>query len=131
MTDRYLFRGKRPTGAWVIGGLTPNGRIFVDSGEGLDFWPVLQTSIGQCTGLRDKNGKLIFEGDIVINYYECRGNREQYSAVVEWDICNPSFLLNRTPQRCMSDVEFDFIKCGRSCQEIIGNIYDNPELLGA
>ena len=87
----------------------------------------------QSTGLKDKNGKDIFESDIVrVNYvpehYEI-SKKEKWVAIVEWDTCNPTFVLKRHPERFGSDVEYDFVKCGMMKLEVIGNIHENPELL--
>ena len=69
--------------------------------------------VEQCTGLKDKNGKLIYEGDIVTGFFN--NNK------VIWD--KGSF--------CVDDGSGVFDELTRSSEEstIIGNIHENPELL--
>ena len=114
-----LFRGKRiGNGEWITGYLVDSHFI----GNWLLCEPVIPETVGQYTGLTDKNGKKIYEGDIVTGLFSfgmeiksvvvfqdgafglrwSRGGAEQFSAFTS--ICN---------------VEF----------EVIGNIHDNPELL--
>lgn len=123
-----LFRGKRTgNGEWV------EGNYFIeeqDIGDGI-IWrdvPVIQqqygdhfncfeidpATIGQYTGLVDKNGKKIFEGDIV------KQRNEIGTIYYERNYCTFAIVLKRN-----ADL-FQHIKY--KC-EIIGNIHDNPELL--
>ena len=69
----------------------------------------------QCTGLKDKNGKLIYEGDIVRDI-----NIPSYFYIVVW--FKGGFYLKST-------VSNSFLVFDTTQQEVIGNIYENPELL--
>ena len=88
-----------------------------------DFAVVDDTTVGQFTGMTDKNGKRIFEGDIVKD----ARNKVGYVAflqqaagwVIVWDGCD-SRMGHRT-----RDCNYD----SDASLEVIGNIHDNPELL--
>ena len=92
MNERYLFRGKRiDNGEWVYGSLAQTNNYPYDGTNISSYiWeipcvetlkPVNSSTIGQCTGARDKNGTLIFEGDILRHYKYKNLN----SDVVAWD----------------------------------------------
>lgn len=77
----------------------------------------------QCTGLKDKNGKLIYEGDI-INCFDCRPCSRSFPLVEKGIITykKAQFIVNtKFTEYLFEDIE-DI--------EIIGNIYENKELLG-
>ena len=144
MNDRYLYRAKRTdNGEWVEGFLA-NGKWYFDGKEicailplDLCFFPHCEISewieidpstICQCTGLRDKNGKLIWENDIVdasLGWWDASGPAGHDSPIikVEWDDGYCGF----TP---FADYDCD---CGVYIKsndvKVIGNIFDNPELL--
>ena len=122
-----LFRGKRiDNGEWVegfyvrLGGkddyiLTGKLSIF---GSNLTYedYRVISETVGQYTGLVDKNGIKIFEGDIVSERggESCQGYYEIDNVLI---VEIPDTLLN-------FEMSYD-------CEyKIIGNIHDNPELLG-
>lgn len=75
----------------------------------------------QCTGLKDKNGKLIYEGDIV----EVIPDKEY--AVIKWN--NESVRFDIRIKNSTSIYRFTTF-CGDEL-EVIGNIYENPELLNS
>lgn len=120
-----LFRGKRvDNGEWVYGypyenyrnsclrkliALPPN-----EFGRG-EYIEVIPETIGQYTGLTDKNGEKIFEGDI-FTY------KEEY-AKIEYDDDSAMFIIQFDDWY----MDFDFLH-GHEV-EILGNIHDNPELL--
>lgn len=118
-----LFRGKRKdNGKWVFGDLEHNGKNVPKWVNGNEIVP---ETVGQFTGLTDKNGKKIFEGDIVkgdlgLGY----GDNENHIAYIEYQEDGMSFCL-------VEILEEDFGKCAEISDdlEVIGNIHDNPELL--
>lgn len=127
-----LFRGKRiDNGKWVYGfysrselghHISPSAYCGLATSTSYN---VISKTVGQFTGVFDKNDNKIFEGDIVRYMF----NDNDYLAIVEYCELSPSFLLRRTPERFGCDVEFDFSKGGMCRLEIVGNIHDNPELL--
>ena len=135
MQDRFLFRGKRvATGEWEQGYLS-KGRYYGYKENSLQFCIDQEESgvmitlvvgpgtIGQCTGLRDKNGTLVFEGDIVKCVIdENEDELEIYCVAYEnysWELQN-DYYDNEMLENFVNDY---------TTLEIIGNIYDNQELL--
>lgn len=87
----------------------------------------IDVDLMQSTGLHDKNGVEIYEGDIV--YERMKGFAERKS-IVQQDLVNPCFVLERIDNKYKhTDYEYDFDKCGLMTVEVIGNIFENPELL--
>lgn len=129
MEDRYLFRAKRiDTGEWIIGSLLVDKQQDIETGEQIEIigiYPseykdfakkVDPSTVCQCTGLKDKNGKLIWENDIV------KINNSKVNTVITFRdfeiICtipNEKYYKHRLEY----DTEY----------EVIGNKFDNPELL--
>ena len=131
-----LFRGKRPNGKWNQGDLTqfcideevtskisfhelkatPYGmRVFTYTNE------VIPETVGQYTGLTDKNGTKIFEGDIVTQ--PVRETRKHSPCLVEFK--DGKFQAHYISEKRFFDRYYDL----NSYTKIIGNIHDNPELL--
>lgn len=111
-----LFRGKDIRGNWHIGLLAHIGNAwYISNKMGIaTACEVIPDTIGQYTGLTDKNGEKIFEGDIV-KYKSnppCRIYYIGCEFVMLWD----KFACN------FEQVYYDEI-------EVIGNVYDNHELL--
>lgn len=136
-----LFRGKvvntnddELIGKWIFGQLVVrrdhdegNEKTFIcESGykfirclnKMIRTYEVDPETVGQYTGLTDKNGKRIFEGDIVmfLDYTE--------PAFVMWDQEDARWYMHYSD--CMLDFSY---RCVSSAIEVIGNIHDNPELI--
>ena len=131
-----LFRGKTDKGEWVKGDLSQHktGKKFIKCGSAISSFEVIPETIGQYTGLTDKNGKKIFEGDIAHYVYEPGKNywNSDQNSIIEWQ--HTGFYMNGimgTNKYACSSGWLVSIPCANgNLFEIIGNIHDNPELLG-
>lgn len=144
-----LFRGKRcDNGEWVEGyyfttpltdestGSKPEEGWFFLTGKTRHVisrnscvYEVIPETVGQYTGLKDKNGVKIFEGDILNSIFKYNNTTHEITGVVEEDKCNPCFVIHYKWDGDKQDCyEYDFIQCNLRKNEIIGNIHDNPEL---
>lgn len=141
MENRHLCRGKRTdNGEWVEGFYFcmthPNGRhthhFIIPLGTDLSLGTpiekiqveVYSDTICWCTGLKDKNGKLIWENDII----ECKDGKHNFQTQIEWDAYCAGFIFQDTET---SAVGLDAITENGLYTEskVVGNIFDNPELL--
>lgn len=137
MQYRYLFRAKRlDNGEWVLGYLLypfctekGNESYFFYATDSLDFFcrcVVDASTICQCTGLKDKNGNLIWENDIVAYWdsYSTESGLSEADCVgkVVWDDETISFQVTNR----LSAESYEVL--GDECS-VVGNTFDNPEML--
>jgi len=127
MSRKIKFRGKQlHSEIWIYGDLTTVTPYVIDrfitfftEDGSINRLPVDPSTVGQYTGLRDKNGKAeAFEGDIV------RENRS--TGVIKF--ADGRFYIDWIINK---DFFSDTIGVHLKYAEIIGNIYDNPELLNS
>lgn len=118
-----LFRGKRTdNGEWVYGNYAHTDcyikhNDYIGQNNPLEYM-VNPETVGQYTGLTDKNGNRVFEGDIV------KLRRRRDYGIVKYAIpeCHFEYLMQGDGDQLLID-DVDYV-------EIIGNIHDNADLLG-
>lgn len=127
-----LFRGKRKdNGEWIYGYYFQKQNLCAKDGLPIshaisDLPPfgaeIIPETVGQYTGLTDKNGEMIFEGDVIKN--------ADYIGIVEYDdvtatFCVVTYFYEQNIKIPDEKISFDFAYP----IILIGNIHDNPELL--
>ena len=137
-----VFRGKRiDNGEWISGDLRHwrSGKVGIHN-DALRFTEVvIPETVGQYTGLKDVNGRRIFEGDILQGddypFFHAPSNTRNYFAEVIWFENSPAFGLftHKNPQSIVAGISngnCDYMEdFEESHWEVIGNIHDNPGLL--
>lgn len=129
----YKFRGKRiDNGKWTYGFYykyeVPGEIHHYMYRNAMDDCSVDPETVGQYAGIRDRNGNEVYEGDIlrVPDLYETPENTvtTYHSELVGFNRC--AFTLGGQPLPLTEDADYVSDEC-----EVIGNIYDNPDLLEA
>lgn len=133
MNDRYLFKAKDCNSIWRAGLLIAlqEGRCAIEEKDG-SKWACDSETLCQCTGLKDKHGNLIWENDII----------KTFDAGKEWCLSKIIFAdtslgygWKTTDIKSLSEYnndlfeEVSFGSFDSKSVEIVGNIFDNPELL--
>ena len=126
MENRYFYRGKRiDNGKWEQGylyGIWERRYILWGMTNDIpDMVEVDPSTICQCTEIKDKNGKLIFENDVV----NCLA--EDCCGYIGWNESEAGFYFNTLLED--GGFEEEHIYDYQDCMEGIGNTFDNPELL--
>lgn len=127
MNYRYLYRAKHSLNSkkWHIGNLVeePDGLYLRDNKNNIMVYIQDPSTICQCTGLKDKNGKLIWENDIVEAWSQgrCAIGKIKHRIDGTW-IMYPAWQNGEMWYLLPNDE-------GITTVEVIGNIFDNPELL--
>jgi len=150
MEDRYLFKAKHFK-KWHIGNIVkePDGLYIRDIKENVMTYINDESTICQCTGLKDKNGNLIWENDIVelfghrgVIKYACGGFGIEYRKNIDWEEIQANIMRVTGCENILYACENDnYISLWEiywnfndeddsvSTVEVIGNIFDNPELI--
>lgn len=136
MENRFLFRGKRiDNGEWIVGSLIVDKHQHIETGEQIEIIGIYPSeykdfskridpsTICQCTGLKDKNGKLIFENDILSGHIDVEFPEDETRKRVVW---HKNGWCTNEPG-CDDYEELDDFDSENF--EVIGNKFDNPELL--
>lgn len=125
MENRFLFRGKTLHGDWVQGFLACKGdEWYISNKAGTPFaYAVRPDTICQCTGLRDKNGRLVWEHDVLMAHLDKEYPDDiTYTTVLWKDFRFVTQEDGPTKPDDLNENSFDEF-------EVIGNVIDNPELL--
>lgn len=131
MNDRYLYRAKRiDNGEWVEGTYfkAKEKNIilnFHENENGLfhNFYEIILETLCQCTGLKDKNGNLIWENDIMVAHLDDLFPGDATYTRVMWHE-NGFCRKEQGSEEILPLDKFD-----QEYFEICGNLFDNPELL--
>jgi hypothetical protein len=79
-------------------------------------------TVGRCVDIEDKNGRILYQGDVVNAYFE---GVFQYTATIEEDTCNPCHVLHYKYRGDGHDCyEYDFVKCNLLTLEWVRTIHE-------
>lgn len=140
MEDKYLSKARRiDNGDWLVGyvvkyGYTEKEKYYIVPSYASDLYAIEvdPSTICRSIGLKDKNGKLIWENDVVKCVDE--NNDIEFTAIIEFGNPNGLYDWGYQLQHIKGDepnldilLWVDMEEAGATCK-VIGNIFDNPEL---
>ena len=139
MNREIKFRGKDYNNKWRYGDLVQEkwgkGKAIMIK-KNTTAWSVLEYTVGQFTGLKDENGKEIYEGDIIeFSYDEFIGNFDTKVAKGTIEFTNGTFLIKTfeiegKKVKDTDNEEWFLLYTVNTCTlKVIGNVYENSELL--
>lgn len=139
MNREIKFRGKDYNNKWRYGDLVQEkwgqGKAIMIK-KNTTAWSVLEDTVGQFTGLKDKNGKEIYEGDIIeFSYDEFIGNFDTKVAKGTIEFTNGTFLIKTFEIEGKKVKGTDYEECfllyavNTWTLKVIGNVHENLELL--
>ena len=131
-----LFRGKMDNGEWVYGSFCMdaleqfNGlcgvdgfiRLYDKAKGKMQTYEVDRETVGQYTGLKDKDGKRIFEGDIV------KTSDITHEGVIQIPGESFEIAMRKGCWVMVAGEDWDFLETNHECIQVIGNIHGNQEL---
>ena len=129
MNDRFRFR------AWNVCDDDLKGGMLYDVQDETDFYYFLESKklvVEQCTGLKDKNGRLIYEGDILDFDLSIPKNGGHYMGIVCWETQNNliGWMISSLKHTGSWDIrQIAHPNDWMTWAEVIGNIHEKPELL--
>ena len=121
--EKVNMAGEPLPSIWKYGGVGQygGGAVIYQAEPEIEKFPVYADTVGQYTGLTGKNGVKIFDGDIV----RTLNGKKMFKVV--WDGYCALYVLESLTDTVLNS---DFINFYGYELEVIGNVYDNPELLG-
>lgn len=124
MEDRYLFKAKTCNGEWVTGFLhCKDDKWYISNKSGSPFaYEVIPDTICRCTGLKDKNGNLIWENDILNPFSDLKGIVKFGERSFGYEF---GFYIEWISKACYRKDFLYWVK--QENLGIIGNIFDNPD----
>jgi len=131
--SKTSWRGHKPHKSWIVTGAISNGGFFNILGR----YAIKDDTVCQFTGLHDKHGKKVFEGDILLwtrknIHIEGRPIQDFFDKCIIYydnDKCGFRFRCKLDCGSCVGNLDFSDDRAKESYIEVIGNIFDNPELM--